>query len=53
MNKKLKLIVFVLLVFSSFVGLANTAVVWHGALFIVLLLPYGWAVNQWFDWARR
>lgn len=52
MNKG-KLSLVVLLVLSSFVGLLNTAVWLHGAVFILLVAPWGWAVNQWFAWARR
>jgi hypothetical protein len=36
----------------SFIALANLAVFWHGALFIVLTPPWGMASVRMFDWAR-
>jgi len=49
----LKLILVVLLAITAFVGLANLAVIWNGALFVLLIGPYSWATLWWLDWARR
>jgi hypothetical protein len=49
----LKAILVVLLGITAFTGLTSLAVFWHGALFILLLGPFVWALNWWLDWSRR
>ena len=53
MNNKVRIILVLLVALFAFVGLANTAVWLHGAVFIILIGPFFWAVNWWLDWARR
>lgn len=48
-----KLILVVLLGISSFVGLANLATIWHGALFIMLVPVWAWAAWWWYEWAGK
>lgn len=49
----IKLILVVLLGITAFVGLANLAVIWNGALFVILVGPYFWAFNWWLERATR
>jgi hypothetical protein len=49
----LKAILVVLLGITAFTGLTSLAVFWHGALFILLLGPFVWALNWWLSWSRR
>lgn len=37
----------------AFVLIANTAVVWHGAIFIVLVPPYCYTLLRSLEWAVR
>lgn len=47
-----RLLMWLVATVAVFIGLANLAVLWHGALFIVLMAPYAWAVNKGLGWAR-
>lgn len=50
---KAKLILVVLLAITAFIGICNTATIWNGVLVVLLIGPWAWATNWWFDWARR
>lgn len=52
MGTKLRVLVFLLAAVSSFIALANTATVFHGAVFVCLVLPWGIAVSRLFDWVK-
>jgi hypothetical protein len=50
---KVRIILVLLFALVAFVGLANTAIWFHGAVFITLIGPFFWAVNWWLDKARQ
>ena len=52
MSTKLRVLAFLLAVCASFVAIANTAVVFHGALFICLVAPWAYGVSRLLDWVR-
>ena len=52
MNTKLRVLIFVLITVLSFIGIANTATVFHGALFGWLLAPWAYTVSRLLDWVR-
>ena len=53
MNKRMKLAALAVATVLSFVAIANTAVIWHGAVFIPLVALWGYGVNVGLDAARR
>lgn len=48
-----KLSLVVLLGILSLIALCNLAVIWNGALFVMLVPVWAWAAGVWFDWSRR
>ena len=49
---KLRAALALVFILASFVGLLNLAVIWHGALFVLMVPVWGVAVNRALDWAR-
>lgn len=49
----MRLLLVLLFAVVSFVATANTAVIWHGGLFVVLMGVWGWLVVAAWDWAKR
>lgn len=51
MIKHLRVLLVLVASCVAFVGLANTAVVWNGALFVVGVGPLIWLSDKGFGWA--
>ena len=51
MNAKLRVLVFLLATLASFVAVANVAV-FHWAIFVALMLPWGLMTSRLFDWVK-
>ena len=49
---RIRLLLAVVFILASFVGLLNLAVIWHGAVFVLMVPVWGVAVNRALDWAR-
>lgn len=47
----MRLLLVLLLAVAVFVTLANLAVIWNGALFVLLIGPFAWSVVAACDWA--
>jgi ABC-type uncharacterized transport system YnjBCD ATPase subunit len=47
-----RILLFLVAVVGSFIAVANTAVIWHGGLFVALMGPWAWGVSSLFDWMR-
>lgn len=53
MIQRLRLLFVIVFSCAAFVGLANLATIWHGALFIVGVPALAWLSSWAIDWARR
>lgn len=53
MIQRLRLLLVIVLSCAAFVGLANVATIWNGALFIVGIVPLVWLSDWAIERARR
>lgn len=49
---RIRLVLAVVFILASFVGLLNLAVIWHGAVFVVMVPVWGVAVVKSLEWTR-